>query len=106
MATRFGFIEQGTLLKEISHEDLHEHTKQSLMLIVDDTPKARKTLKAMGVEDISSDGSRLTLTSHLDSSNEIARAMVNAGVELYDLHRQETTLEEYFIRLVGGGQNA
>ena len=30
VATRFGFIEQGVLLKEISHADLHENTKETL----------------------------------------------------------------------------
>jgi len=148
VATRFGFIEQGVLLKEISHSDLHGHTKKSLLIDVDDAEKARAALRAIGVTEVtvvmeaatgmpadmsanaSADASagvsgdmsadvsagatanaatnmqpnyaRLILDSHLDKSNEIARALVNGGVELYGLHRRETTLEEYFVRLVGG----
>lgn len=96
MATQFGFIEQGVLLKEISHTELHEHTKKSLMIEVDDAVKAQTVLKFFGIENVAVNGKRLTLESFLDKSNEIARALVNGGVELYDLHRQETTLEEYF----------
>ena len=102
VATRFGFIEQGELLKEISHGDLHERTKKSLIVEVGDVPKALSALKALGIEDVSASGNRLTLGSHLDRPNEIARALVGGGVELYGLYRRETTLEEYFVRLVGG----
>ena len=102
VATKFGFIEQGVLLKEISHTDLHEHTKKTLLIEVDDIPKAQMVLNALGIESTADDGRRLILKSHLDRSSEIARALINGGVELFDLHRKETTLEEYFIRLVGG----
>jgi len=106
VATCFGFIDHGVLLKEITYSDLHEHTKKSLRIEVDDVSKAQTVLKSMGIENVSVNGNQLTMNSNLDKSNEIARALVNTGVELYDLHRQETTLEEYFMRLVGGENNA
>jgi len=102
VATQFGFIEQGVLLKEISHSDLHEHTKKSLIIEVDDLSKAQTILNSLGIESKIENGKRMVLQSHLDRSNEIASVLINGGVELYDLHRQETTLEEYFMRLVGG----
>ena len=101
VATQFGFIEQGVLLKEISHQDLHEHTKKTLRAEVDDVSKAQAILNSSGIESKAEDG-RVILHSHLDRSNEIARALINGGVELFDLHRLETTLEEYFMRLIGG----
>jgi len=116
VATRFGFIEEGVLLKEISHKDLHERTKKTLLIEVDDPAKAREALeplgigpesleivpKAPGLEQASAGRYRLTLDSHLDKTSEIARALVHADVQLYNLHQRETTLEEYFVRLVGG----
>ena len=102
-ATRFGFIERGALLKEITRKDLHEQTKKQLVIETDDAKKARDALQSMGIEDISANNNILTLGSHLDQSNHIARILINAGVELYDIHRRETTLEEYFIKLIGTG---
>jgi ABC-2 type transport system ATP-binding protein len=99
LATQFGFIEQGVLLKEISHNDLHEQTKKSLVIEVDDLAKAQGLLGAWGAESVIENG-RIVLQERLDSSNEIAKVLINGGVEVFDLHRQETTLEEYFIRLV------
>jgi len=109
VATRFGFIEEGVLLKEISHKDLHERTKKTLLIEVDDLAKAQAALKPLGItsealslEQQSAEKYRLSLDSHLDETSDIARALVNADVELYSLHQRETTLEEYFVRLVGG----
>jgi ABC-2 type transport system ATP-binding protein len=102
VATQFGFIEQGVLLKEISHSDLHEHTKKTLCIVVNDIARAQLVLSSMGIESMAESSYRLILRSHLEYSNVIARALLSNGVELYDLHRQETTLEEYFMRLIGG----
>jgi ABC-2 type transport system ATP-binding protein len=105
VATQFGFIEQGILLKEISHKDLHEHTKKSLLVETDDISKAQTILKSLGITDTetSADGKKLIIQSHFDRPNKIARALIDGGVELYELRKQETTLEEYFIQLTRGG---
>jgi ABC-2 type transport system ATP-binding protein len=105
VATRFGFIEQGTLLREITHAHLHAHTKKSLVVEVDDGDKALEVLEALGAA-VSREGSRLVLTSHLERPQEVARALVTAGVGLYRLSPQATTLEEYFMRLIEGVAHA
>ena len=105
MATRFGFIDHGVLLKEISHKDLHEQTKKTIIVEVDDAVKAQTALQSMNVNDTLIDGNKIKIDTHLDKSNEIARVLINNGVEVFDLHRQDTTLEDYFMRLVGGVQN-
>ena len=106
VATQFGFIDHGVLLQEITHSDLHEHTKKVLIIEVSNIQKAQKVLQSIGISDAVADGNRLRLGFHLDRSNEIARTLINGGVEVYDLHRQEITLEEYFMRLVGSAENA
>jgi ABC-2 type transport system ATP-binding protein len=105
VATQFGFIEQGVLVKEISHQELHQQTKKSLVIEVDNPVRAGSLLHSAGLAAIN-DGNTLVLKSHLDNSHEIARYLIGNGVAVYDLHRQETTLEEYFMRLIGGGYHA
>ena len=102
VATHFGFIEQGHLLKEISHSDLHEQTRKTVRIDVDDAVVAQTLLHDMGVDEVEVSGESLVLRTHLDRTHDIARTLVQGGVNLRDLHRQETTLEEYFVRLVGG----
>jgi ABC-2 type transport system ATP-binding protein len=103
VATRFGFIEKGLLLKEISHAELHEHTKKALIVEVDDSGKALTVLRPLNITVATIRDNRMIIESHIDKPNEIAKALIKGGVELYSLSRQETTLEEYFMRLVGGG---
>jgi ABC-2 type transport system ATP-binding protein len=102
VATRFGFIESGVLIQDITHRDLHEHTKKSLIVEVNDPAKAHKLLKTkLNIAATISDN-QLFLKSHLDAPNQVAKILVDGGVELYKLQRQEMTLEEYFMQLVGG----
>ena len=106
VATHFGFIDHGVLLKEITHADLHEHTKKTLMIEVNDPDRAQAILAEAGVKDVTILGNRLRLESYLNKSHQIAEVLIRGGVAVYDLHRQEMTLEEYFMRLVGGQNNA
>jgi ABC-2 type transport system ATP-binding protein len=55
------------------------------------------------MRDASASENRLILESHLDEPNLIARTLIEGGVELYRISPRETTLEEYFMGLIGGG---
>ena len=79
--------------------------EKSLTIEVDYAPKAQAVLQSLGIEIASVNNNRLTLNAHLDKSNEVVRALIGGGVELYDLHRQETTLEDYFMHLIGGEEH-
>ncbi|MDR1713134.1 MAG: ABC transporter ATP-binding protein [Coriobacteriales bacterium] len=107
VATTFGFIEQGRLVKEISHTDLHENTRRSLLIDVNSGEKAAAVLiEQMHIDQLSVHGNRLVIGSQLDKPNEMVRHLVQADVEVYSVMHQQTTLEEYFMRLIGGGNNA
>jgi ABC-2 type transport system ATP-binding protein len=103
IATRYGFIEQGQLLQEITHSDLHRHTKKALIVETNDAEKALTLLRErLGITDLANEGNSLLLESHFDQPNVIARTLMDAGLELFHLAPQETTLEEYFMQLIGG----
>jgi ABC-2 type transport system ATP-binding protein len=102
VATRFGFIEAGVLVRDITHKDLHEQTKKSLIIEVNDVARAQKLLKTKLNISAEVSDNQLFLKSHLDQPQQIAKTLVGGGLELYRLQRQEMTLEEYFMKLVGG----
>jgi len=104
VATRFGFIDQGVLLQEITHDDLHEHTQESWCVEVDNAPRALTELTLLGLR-ATVDGHRLTVPSRIEHPDAIARALVESGIGLLALYRQDVTLEEYFVNLVGGVSN-
>jgi ABC-2 type transport system ATP-binding protein len=103
VATRFGFIDKGRLLEEITHEDLHRHTEKSLVVETNDPRRAAAVLKAaLGITDLTTRGKQLILSQRVNEASAIAQALVESGLKLYRLAPQETTLEEYFIELIGG----
>jgi len=110
VATKFGFIDHGVLLQEVSHADLHRRTQRTLQIVADDPAYAAKLLVGAGVDPATmeiqvddSDGVpqyTIVLNGDLDRSAEFTELLVNNGVRVFDLHRKETTLEEYFMNLV------
>ncbi|MDR2336656.1 MAG: ABC transporter ATP-binding protein [Candidatus Nomurabacteria bacterium] len=102
VATRFGFLEAGVLIKDITHRDLHEHTKKSLLIEVNDPAKAKRLLKTKLNIAATNSNNQLFVKSHLDEPDKVAKILVDGGVKLYKLQHQETTLEGYFMQLIGG----
>lgn len=112
VATKFGFIDKGVLLKEILYDDLHKHTQSSLIIETDDANKAadilKNTITAEKTGDFKEcqvDGNTIIIDGCLDISNKIAKALIDGGLELFELKRRETTLEEYFINLINSNAN-
>jgi len=114
VATKFGFIEQGNLLQQISHAQLHQQTQRTLQIVCDDPATAAKLLVGAGVDPASmevhvdeSTGTpqyTLVLLDGLERSAEFVTLLVSNGIRVFDLHRQETTLEDYFMGLVAAAQ--
>jgi len=110
VATKFGFIDHGVLLQEVTHADLHRQTQRTLQIVADNPASASNLLVQAGVSpetmEIHVDDSNPTpqytivLNGHLDRSGEFTHLLVNNGIMVHDLHRKETTLEEYFMNLV------
>lgn len=100
LATRFGFLEQGRLLLEVSHQELHAESQAALLVEVDDVGRALQLLTGLGMR-ARPDGGRLVVSSHLDQASRIARLLVEEGLELSRLERREGTLEDFFLRLIG-----
>jgi ABC-2 type transport system ATP-binding protein len=103
VATQFGFIEKGHLLREVSHSDLHTAMQKSLYIEVDNEEKAFSVLRTkLGVKPVRTGSGQLILESHIDEPQIVSQALTSAGVSILGLRKQETSLEDYFIGLVGG----
>ncbi|MCL2860179.1 MAG: hypothetical protein FWF46_06480 [Oscillospiraceae bacterium] len=107
VATKFGFIEQGALLEELTYDELHEHTSKSLVIKVDDVDKAIRLLESkLDVKNYSiNKNNEIVLKDYIEEPYKVSKVLINGELKLYTIKKQETTLEEYFLRLVGGEQN-
>lgn len=105
LATHYGFIDNGTIVKEISAKELEAACRKCLRLTVSDTKALCRVLDRMGLE------YSVVSETEADVFGEIGvtrliRALEQENCEIMSFHEHDESLENYYINLVGGGQNA
>ncbi len=107
IATRYGFMEKGRLLEEISAADLHEKCRTCLRLTVDNGAKAAAVLEsALGTSRLEVlPGNIIQLYDCLDQPQKVSATLVQAGVGLLSLEQKSADLEDYFLQLIGGNSH-
>lgn len=104
IADDIGIIDNGKLLEEESLEELESKNGKYIRFIVSDAGQASRILeKEFNTNNflvVNKDNIKLY---DLDKSvSEINRTFIESGVEVYDTHKTENTLEDYFKNLTGG----
>lgn len=105
LATHYGIIDDGRMVKELSAEELDAICRKSLRLEVSSTTALARALDTMGLEH------RILSKTEADvfakpSVSELVEELAKEGCELLTLKERDESLESYFISLVGGGEHA
>jgi ABC-2 type transport system ATP-binding protein len=104
LATHYGFIDNGRLLKEITAAELEKECRKCICLEVTDTKALVHILDAEKVEhEIMSDRSA-RVYGDMNLSN-LVHALEKMNCDLISVREQDESLENYFINLVGGKHN-
>ena len=105
VATRYGFMEQGKLIEEISADALHDKCRTCLRLEVDNAAKAAAVLQTqLGTDKFEVlPGSVVQLYDFLDDPKRASYALAKSGVALLAMEQKGADLEAYFLNLIGGG---
>jgi len=104
LATHYGFIEKGRLVKEISAEELESVSRKCLTVFVDDSKALVRVLDRRKIDyDVISDTEANIYGDVLISELVLELARENCSVKSF--HEKDEDLETYFINLVGGDKN-
>lgn len=104
LATHYGFIEKGRLINEISAAELEMQFRKSAKAVVNDINAFSRTLDKMNIEyEIVSDTEAIIYGNITFS--RIAIELAKENCEIISMYQQDESLENYFINLVGGGNN-
>lgn len=108
IATRYGFMEKGKIIEEISAEALHDKCRTCLRLEVDDAARAAAILQTeLGTDRFEVlPGNVVQLYDCLDDPKRASYALAQNGVALLAMEQKGADLEAYFLNLIGGGRNA
>ena len=99
MATYYGFLDSGVMVKEISREDMEKECRKSLKVKVDSQEKASVVLDRLGISySVQGDG-YLSIYGEVDMGN-LLKALEFCGIR--DIEKRNETLEGYFMSVIGG----
>lgn len=104
LATHYGFIDNGRIIKEISAEELEKECRKYSRVTVSDTKKLAVVLDAEGVEYKIADDTTADIYGSI-SITRLVELLKAADCELFGISERDESLEAYFINLVGGDKN-
>lgn len=106
LATCYGFINDGRLIEEISAKDLNDKCKNYISVKVDNVERSCVILESLNCSsyDVLNNGF-IRVYDFLDEPYIINQELIKNGIRVYSLQTMGTSLEEYFINLIGGGDN-
>ena len=104
LATHYGFIDSGRMVKELSARELEAACRKCLRIEVTDTRALARVLDGMGVEYKILDDGKADVFAQVNIS-QLSKALDNQGCELLSAQERDESLESYFVNLVGGGSH-
>jgi len=106
IATHYGIIHDGQLIQQISKAELTEKSRDYLLIKASDHNKASQLIqdKLSPSECSVHENEIRVFGSH--SGREVNELLWSNGIAVDELYLHQQDLEEYFLRLMGGGQNA
>lgn len=105
LATHYGIIDQGRMVKELSAEDLETVCRKCVRMEVTDTKALTRVLDAMKLDYKIISSTTADVFAKLNVT-QIVTALAKANCEVLSMHERDESLESYYISLVGGGSNA
>lgn len=107
LATHYIFLHRGTVIQEITKEELDKRCKKHIFFLVDDVSLAavvlERTLNTMNYT-VMPDGS-IHLYDYVDDMQMVITALAENRLSIKNIGLSGDSLENYFIKAIGGEQN-
>ena len=106
IATNYGIINDGVLIKEMTREQLLTECSERIELKTNDTARACTVLDQMGINKYKVvDADTIQIFERLDDGGSITMALAENGVKTMGITVKNEALEDYYLELTGGGRN-
>lgn len=105
LATHYGFIDGGRMIKEVSREELEESCRKCIRVEVSDTKALSRVLDEMGEDYKILTGKTADIYGKVVIS-KLTGALEKQNCELISVKERDESLESYYVNLIGGGKNA
>ncbi len=105
LATHYGFIDSGRMVKEISAKELDAVCRKCVRLEVTNTKALARVLDKMDIEYNILSEREADIFAKVNVS-KLAMELAKEDCEVISMQERDESLESYYISLVGGGKNA
>lgn len=104
IATHYGFLNNGQILKEITSKELRQNSKKKIQIKVTNINECVKLFEKNNIsyEVISSE--QINIYNNINISN-LAIALSKRNCSIKEIQEKEETLESYYMNLLGGEKN-
>lgn len=103
-ADEFIIVNEGKILKTLSHDKLEEQINKHLLIDCNEPEKLQKVLKeSLQTENfIVQPDKSIKLYDFINKKEELSKALINHDIVVTTFTTQEETLESYYLQLIGG----
>jgi len=104
VANKYAIIHHGRLIKTLTQAQLHEECKRAVAITVSDAAQAAMVLEtALGIRDYKQvSGNELRVYEYLSDPAELSFQLNQAGVRVASIQEVGDSLEEYYVKVIGG----
>ena len=104
MATHYGFIDRGQMVKEVSAADLEKSCRKCIHLEVTDTGALARVLDGMDAEYTILSDREADVYAKIGVSR-LTLALAEENCDVISLRERDESLESYYVSLIGGQKN-
>lgn len=101
VATRYGIINEGQLIKELTSDELAEECGKTIYLESSNNSTAIQLLQTTDYQ-VEQRGSSILIKEEKDAMEPIAKLLFENNIYLTNYEYKEENLEEYYLKLIGG----
>lgn len=104
LATHYGFIDNGRIIREISAVELDAACRKCLRVETTNVKSLARVLDDMKIEYKIISDTKTDVFAKVNIS-QLTLALANEGGEIVSVQERDESLESYYMSLVGGGKN-
>ena len=105
LATHYGFIDGGRMIREMSVEEVEMRCRKCVRVEVSDTKPLARVLTKMGIEYRIEDEARADIYADVQVTS-LVEALSAEHCTVYAMREQDESLESFYMNLVGGERHA
>ena len=104
IATHYGFLDRGKIIKEITKQELEENLRKKIQIKVSNVKECVRLFEENDIDYEVNSEEQITIYSKVNIS-QLAITLSNRNCTIKELNEKDESLENYYMNLIGGGKN-